>query len=60
MEYVPKHTTENHFFMVLMVKRCFLMFVMVFVVETIRIFCDGSIVFSAGWWSWISGGAVYE
>ncbi len=39
MEYVPKHTTENHF---LMVKSWwFVMFVMVFVVETIRIFCDG-------------------
>ncbi len=38
MEYVPKHTTENHF---LMVKSWW--FVMVFVVETITIFCDGFI-----------------
>ncbi len=38
MEYVPKHTTENHFLkMVLMVKSWwFVMFVMVFVMETIR------------------------
>ncbi len=36
MEYVPKHTTENHF---LMVKSwLFVMFVMVFVVEPIKIF----------------------
>ncbi len=46
MEYVPKHTTEYTFLMVLMVIiEWFLMFVMVFVVETIRIFCDGFIVF---------------
>ncbi len=48
MEYVPKHTTENHFLMVLMVKRWW--FVMAFVIyvwlicDGIRIFCDGSIV----------------
>ncbi len=45
MEYVPKHTTENHFLMVLMVKSRW--FVMAFVIYCvgIRIFCDGSIVF---------------
>ncbi len=46
MEYVPKHTTENHFLMVLMVKSWwFVMFVMVlwFICDGIRIFCDGSI-----------------
>ncbi len=43
MEYVPKHTTENHF---LMVKSWwFAMFVMVFVVETIKIVCDSFIIF---------------
>ncbi len=46
MEYVPKHTTENRF---LMVKSW--LFVMVFVVETIKMFCDGFIylfIFSVG------------
>ncbi len=38
MDYVPKHTTENHF---LMVKS--LWFVMLFVVETIKNFFDGFI-----------------
>ncbi len=43
MEYVPKHTTENRF---LMVKSWwFVVFVMVCVVETIKIFCDGFILF---------------
>ncbi len=43
MEYVSKHTTENRF---LMVKSWwFVMFVIVFVVETITIFCDGFIFF---------------
>ncbi len=43
MEYVPKHTTVNRF---LMVKSWwFAMFVMVFVVETITIFCDSFIIF---------------
>ncbi len=41
MEYVPEHTTENHF---LMVKSWwFVMFAMVFLVETINIFFDGFI-----------------
>ncbi len=49
MEYVPKHTTENHIVMVLMVKSWW--FVMAFVIylwlifDGIRNFCDGSIVF---------------
>ncbi len=49
MEYVPKHTTENHFLMVLMVKSWW--FVMAFVIyllficDGVRIFCDGSIGF---------------
>ncbi len=43
MEYVPKHTTGNHVLMVLMIKSWW--FVMVFIVETIGIFSDGSFVF---------------
>ncbi len=46
MEYVPKTHYRKPFLMVLMVKSWwFVMFVMIFVVETIRIFSDGSIVF---------------
>ncbi len=46
MEYVLKHTTGNRFLMVLMVKSWwFVMFVMVFVVKTIRISVMVSIVF---------------
>ncbi len=38
MEYVLKHTTENYFCMIWMVKDWwFVMFVMVFIAETIRI-----------------------
>ncbi len=49
----PKHTTGNHFWMVK--SWCFVMFVMVFVVETIRIYVMVSIVFffsrvSIKWW----------
>lgn len=40
--YVPKAQQESIFLMVLMVKSlCFAMFVTVFVVETIIIFCEG-------------------
>ncbi len=46
MEYVPKHTTENHFFMVLMVKSWWFLMAFViylwFICDGVRIFCDGS------------------
>ncbi len=46
MEHVPKHATGNHYLMFLMTKSWwFVMFVMVFVVENIRISVMFSIVF---------------
>ncbi len=45
MEYVPKHTTENIFHFLMVKSQWFVMFLRVFVVKTIWISCDGSIVF---------------
>ncbi len=48
MEYVPKHTTEIFFFMILMVKSWrFVMFVVLFLVETFQIFSDVLLFYSA-------------